>query len=496
MDFNYFNKTNFYRILLCLAAVGFLFYLLVIVPISGVSFVKACGYDSDMQEECSEIPVISVPPVVEKNPPTVDISANGLNPLKVSAGTAVNISWKTSNNPSSCFASEDWSGSKNPSGGSENFDNLSPGEHRFWIACNNSAGYDFDAVDVEVLGATPASTTIIIATTTPTTIPVMEATSSTSTLPATTTETELAPISTSNEENEVSTSGISVPSLPGGIFAPSENSGQTQSQIAPTQYLPENVSQPIQAVTATQCGYLRDFLKKGWNNDPAEIRKLQTFLRDYEGFSDLQVTGIFDNQTFLAVSDFQKKYPKDILEPWGYSDDHSTGFVYILTRKKINEIYCNTTIPLTSSQIKEIQDYRQYYLSRKVPVASLKIQPASSSQATSAVPIVQPVNVQPSGMQYLIKQIFTIPSSFWELFKYFFYFGFLLLAIYVISNATVDDSKFPPEVVKTKRIIYFIFGSILAILFSLITGMFSLVVPFILVIIVFCIYLLWITNKS
>jgi hypothetical protein len=52
----------------------------------------------------------------------------------------------------------------------------------------------------------------------------------------------------------------------------------------------------------------------------------------------LAVTGTFDQPTFDAVEAFQTKYVKDVLNPWATTTP--TGFVYIFTKQKINQIYC------------------------------------------------------------------------------------------------------------------------------------------------------------
>lgn len=90
-----------------------------------------------------------------------------------------------------------------------------------------------------------------------------------------------------------------------------------------------------------KCGpYLKSYLGLGKNNDPEEVKKLQTFLNKYEG-EKLSVNGVFDNTTFAAVKRFQDKYAKDILkDSWGLSCN--TGYVYITTLAKINDIVCNT----------------------------------------------------------------------------------------------------------------------------------------------------------
>jgi hypothetical protein len=108
-----------------------------------------------------------------------------------------------------------------------------------------------------------------------------------------------------------------------------------------------------------QCYYLFDYLKQGWDNNPVEVKKLQVFLRDLEGF-DVKVTGIYDDQTVNALNAFQNKYKDDILTPWGHTAP--TSFTYITTKKKVNEIYCKKAFPVTVSQQSEIDQYRNFLL--------------------------------------------------------------------------------------------------------------------------------------
>lgn len=106
---------------------------------------------------------------------------------------------------------------------------------------------------------------------------------------------------------------------------------------------------------ATSCSYLRDYLKIDWSNDPIEVLKLQSFLNVFEK-ENLSLTGVYDQATFKAVERFQIKYSGDILVPWG--DKVTTGFVYILTKKKVNEIYCNTVLGLSQTDQNEIDSFR------------------------------------------------------------------------------------------------------------------------------------------
>ena len=113
-----------------------------------------------------------------------------------------------------------------------------------------------------------------------------------------------------------------------------------------------------QVLGAESCEYLRDFLRIDWNNDLAEVVKLQVFLKTFEDFELLPINGVFDQATFDAVSIFQERYFDDILAPWGH--ESSTGFVYITTRKKVNEIVCQRAFPLTVQQEEEIKLFHEF----------------------------------------------------------------------------------------------------------------------------------------
>lgn len=107
-----------------------------------------------------------------------------------------------------------------------------------------------------------------------------------------------------------------------------------------------------------QCDYLTNNLRIDLNNDSQQIYRLQAFLQAY-AYDYVELTGEFDEATLRAVQSFQTRHAEDILEPWGYEADEATGYVYITTRQKINEIYCNQEIDLTSSEQSEIANYRQ-----------------------------------------------------------------------------------------------------------------------------------------
>lgn len=99
----------------------------------------------------------------------------------------------------------------------------------------------------------------------------------------------------------------------------------------------------VLGASTMQCGmYLFDYMKEGAGNDEFEVKKLQWFLIG-QGYV-LPVTGIFDDATDTAVKAFQLKYQLEVLTPWFEAGivphNNPTGWVYQLTRWKINNIVC------------------------------------------------------------------------------------------------------------------------------------------------------------
>ena len=99
------------------------------------------------------------------------------------------------------------------------------------------------------------------------------------------------------------------------------------------------------------CNYLLEYIKLGANNNPVEVEKLEKFLNEFEG-EDLPINGIYEQADYEAVKRFQIKYREDILDPWAHNE--ATGYVYLTTKKKINELYCEREFPLTMSQEAEV----------------------------------------------------------------------------------------------------------------------------------------------
>jgi uncharacterized repeat protein (TIGR01451 family) len=137
----------------------------------------------------------------------------------------------------------------------------------------------------------------------------------------------------------------------GPVVAPTSSpvvSTTTSSVVVSTQSAP------------AACYYLYDYLRKDFNNNPVEVKKLQIFLNSFEG-DNLTVNGIYDDATVAAVNAFQVKYAGDILIPWGYDGTTGTGYTYILTKKKVNEIFCQMAFPVNAQQQAEIDATRAFF---------------------------------------------------------------------------------------------------------------------------------------
>jgi small nuclear ribonucleoprotein (snRNP)-like protein len=142
-----------------------------------------------------------------------------------------------------------------------------------------------------------------------------------------------------------------------GTAFSSGNNGSTQgTRVGSRRASP--IERVLGAATVVCPPYLLSTIRPDEVNDRAEVIKLQTFLRDLEGFTTLEITGVYDAATQEATRIFQQRYSEDVLRPWGLP--LPTAIVYITTRKMVNEIHCQftTEFPLTSEQEAEIAWYR------------------------------------------------------------------------------------------------------------------------------------------
>lgn len=129
------------------------------------------------------------------------------------------------------------------------------------------------------------------------------------------------------------------------------NNVYTSMSASSTINIINNLSFPLVSGLIETCNpYLSKFSRfNSSNNDEGEVQKLQKFLNEHLG-TNISTAGIFDSDTNEAVKRFQEKYRSEILDPWGMSSP--SGYVYLTTRKTINEIYCKNQIafPLTPTE--------------------------------------------------------------------------------------------------------------------------------------------------
>ncbi len=148
---------------------------------------------------------------------------------------------------------------------------------------------------------------------------------------------------------------------------------------------------PVATVQAQSCApYLTAYLTPGGANDPAQVRKLQSFLIGERLGNGALVTGAFDAATAAAVKRFQTKYAANVLEPWGYRKP--TGDVYYTTELQINALACagKGTFALTQAQREEIDATRTIIAQLRAQAALAEAAPApvsSGGVSAGAVPV-------------------------------------------------------------------------------------------------------------
>ncbi len=139
--------------------------------------------------------------------------------------------------------------------------------------------------------------------------------------------------------------------------------------------------------SSTSCPLITTYMRMGANNDGADVTRLQSFFKNSENLS-VDVNGIFDAKTDAATRAFQSKYQTDILGPW--SADLSSGYVYITTSKKINELACETPFTLSGGDLAIIEAYKKQKLAaaggQTTPVAGPSVDGAPSTSDTNITP--------------------------------------------------------------------------------------------------------------
>ncbi|MEK7186952.1 MAG: peptidoglycan-binding domain-containing protein [Patescibacteria group bacterium] len=202
-----------------------------------------------------------------------------------------------------------------------------------------------------------------------------------------------------------------------------------------------------------------------FNNNPTQVIYLQSFLKYFEGYDYVQVNGVFDDLTFRAVSAFQEKYRDDVLEPWAKGQT-PTGYVYILTLRKINEIVCGPQTPISVPQAQEIENY--------VPT------PGVTPEVGMIEPITAPVEGPPKG-QNLAAALFAFPDTFADGIRCLYTFILILIVLYILGNVLRDVLyENTLENVRKRFLtkwITIISGLIIAIIVAYIFGRWCIILP-------------------
>ncbi|MEK7390589.1 MAG: immunoglobulin-like domain-containing protein, partial [Patescibacteria group bacterium] len=282
----------------------------------------------------------------------------------------------------------------------------------------------------------------------------------------------------------------------------------------------------ITAVPQQSCSYLVDDLHRNRDNKPIEVLKLQYFLKYYEGFTELTLNSVFDQATFAAVSEFQKRYSSDILEPWG--EKNPTGFVYILTKKKINEIFCQTAFPITLSQEQEIKNFKELPARLKTTTVSPTIlpftaEPSSNTESSKdnpatgtpeiisepikdisdivglAPPVLTPNGrIEPNNLNAIASAIFSIPNSRGAILQGLYFLFIAIIAIYLateIVTGSMNANKLSKYQVWARKISGYIIGLFIAIIAATWYQIFSIVIPLLILVIISGAFLAWAITK-
>ena len=91
-------------------------------------------------------------------------------------------------------------------------------------------------------------------------------------------------------------------------------------------------------------------------NNSVTVSKIQAFLIAYEK-ANVEINGVYDQKTRTAVASFQRKYSADVLKPWGAS--LPTGYAYVTTVKKMNEISCKKVRTFTANEIAMLDGFKR-----------------------------------------------------------------------------------------------------------------------------------------
>lgn len=253
----------------------------------------------------------------------------------------------------------------------------------------------------------------------------------------------------------------------------------------------------VNAQVQNSCGYLlKDYLSYGVENDEAQVRLLQAFLQGIEKLP-VEVTGEFDNQTLNGVKLFQAKYQEEVLSPWGTSVP--TGDVYITTKNKIDEIFCGKEIPLTENQLDIVTANNSVVLGDFIdrntepsPVLSLVTDNGTVDDEAMEEEIDEDHDDS-------IGSFIMLPNSPKETVFYSLWLILIMALVYILGSLFAgfrDSEGLSLNDLRMRKLIYFIVGTIVGLIFVTIFELNVLIVPLIVIVVIFAILLLYYFRKN
>lgn len=242
------------------------------------------------------------------------------------------------------------------------------------------------------------------------------------------------------------------------------------------------------------------YLGYGLDNDPTQVKFLQAFLKGIEGHN-LEVTGVFDNDTYNAVHSFQRKYASEILSPWGLGVEGSTGYVYFTTQNKINEIYCGREIPLSGIQKAQIAE------AIGVEVAKLDedgiVAGTVSQENATTVELTLTDTTEKGESKDVIKEaassVFETPKDTREAAFYGLWFILILALVYILGSLIAgmrDTEGLSQNQLRMRKIVYFMAGTLIGLVVAVALKLSTIVVPLIIVMVVLSLGLIYYSRKN
>ncbi len=230
-------------------------------------------------------------------------------------------------------------------------------------------------------------------------------------------------------------------------------------------------------VLPLQCPLIKDYMRIDFANDPIEVMKLQAFLKVFEGHDYVTINGVFDQATYQAVGTFQEKYMSEVLTPWGHTE--ATHYVYMLTQKKINEIYCQTVYQLSTDQLNEIDAFRALYQN----IGNTPDLPIVGTVDGSGTDNGQPeVGIEDKGqIRQFAAAVLSFPETLRDKMQCLYEVVLILFVLYVLGSL-LADVLYKKEIDKPYRRFGYkwfviVVGLIVAVALAYLFGEFCLLLP-------------------